>query len=172
MRRFLTAAFLVAIVGAGGACTEPAKNTVPPGTVPPGTSGAPAVASSPSASADVGNTKQVCTAVKTLVSDENLDALGKNLGTLATARRLKDAQLEATTKTAIQTQAGASAKQLNDLQQQATDPTLKSALGAVAVALTTLGTDQTLAGINSVEDAAKAINALGSASDSLSKACS
>jgi hypothetical protein len=166
MRRFLTAAFLVAIVGAGGACAESAKNTVPPGT-----SSAPAVSSSPSASADAGNTKQICTAVKTLVSDENLDALGKNLGTLATARQLKDAQLEATAKTAIQTQASASARQLNDLQQQATDPALKSALGAVAAALTTLGANETLAGINTVEDAAKAINALGSASGALSKAC-
>jgi hypothetical protein len=166
MRRFLTAALLVAIVGASGACAESAKDPVSPGT-----SSAPVGASSPSASADAGNTKQICTAVKTLVSDENLNALGKNLGTLATARQLKDAQLEATAKTAIQTQAGASAKQLNDLQQQATDPTLKSALGAVAVALTTLGANETLAGINSVEDAAKAITTLGSASDALSKAC-
>jgi hypothetical protein len=168
MRRFLTAAFLVAIVGGSGACAESAKDAVLPGT-----SSAPAVSvsSSPAASADVGNTKQVCAAVKTLVSDENLDALGKNLGTLATARQLKNAQLEATAKTAIQTQAGASAKQLNDLQQQATDPTLKSALGAVAVALTTLGANETLAGINTVEDAAKVITTLGSASDSLSKAC-
>ncbi len=166
MRRFLTAAFLVAIVGTSGACAS-TDDTATPGA----SAGTSSAAASASATAAAGNTKEICDAAKTLVNDADLNAFGRNLSALATARQTKNAEAEATAKNAIKTQAGQWAKQLGDLGQRADDPALRSTLGTFAAALTTVGTDESLAGITSVEQAGAVVAKLSPSIDALTKAC-
>ena len=166
MRRFLTAALLVALATTAGACTDSDGSSGSPAS--PGASSAAAASSSTSSA---GNTKEICAAVNTLVNDADLDGLGKQLGAIGTARRLKNAEAETAAKNGIKTQAATWAKQLGDLRQRATDPALQSALGDLATALTTVGTDEYLAKIPGVEDAAMAIAALSPGLDAVKKIC-
>ncbi|MEU4622022.1 hypothetical protein AB0G04_18865 [Actinoplanes sp. NPDC023801] len=175
MRRFLTAAFLVTIVSATGACTGSAGGTASPGTST--ATGAPAAAPSASVSAPgggtavAGNSKEVCTAAKTLINDSDLDALGQQLGNLVTAHRTNNADARAAAETAVRTQAGTWAQQLADLQKQADDPGLRTTLGDLSTALTALGSKESLADVNSAEQAGLAILTLGTGLDNLKKAC-
>lgn len=165
MRRFLTAALLAAIAGVASACSGPA-GTTPSGTASPRTSAAAA-----SQSAATGNTAEICAAANTLVNSNDLAALGRQFTTLATAGQLNNAETAAAARTAIRTQAGTWAQQLGELQQRATDPALAKSLGTLATSLTTLGTEEYLSGVKTVEDAGTAILTLGTGLDTLTKSC-
>lgn len=171
MRRFLTAAFLVAIVGTGGACAS-TDDTATPGASAGASAGtSSAAAPSASATAAAGNTKEICAAAVTLVNEADINAFGRNLGALAAARQMKNAEAETTAKNAIKTQAGLWAKQLGDLGQRADDPALRTTLGTFATALTAVATDEALAGVKSVEDAGAVVAKLSPSIDALTKAC-
>jgi hypothetical protein len=166
MRRIITAVSLVAIVGALGACAESADNTASPGT-----SSATAASLPPSVGVPAGNTKDVCAAVEALTGDETRDAFGRTLGSLVTAETLKNAEMAATATKLIQTTAAVTANQLDVLQQQATDPELRTALGTLASAYTAVGKGEYLAGVKTYEDAGQAINLLSPGLDAVDKIC-
>jgi hypothetical protein len=173
MRRFLTAAFLVALVSASSACAGSTGTTASPGSSPAvgATAAPPASASAPAGAAVAGNSKEICTAANTLISDSSLDALGRQLGTLATAHQMNNADVQAAAEDAIKTQAGTWAQQLTELQGQADDPGLRTTLGELSTALTALASKESLAGVKSVEQAGMAVLTLGSGLDNLKKAC-
>lgn len=100
MRRFLTAAFLVAIVGVTGACGD-TTDTASPGA----SSGTTSAVAPASPSVDVAaNTKDICAKSEALITETDMTAVGKQIGAIIVARRQKSAAAEATAKTAIRAQ--------------------------------------------------------------------
>jgi hypothetical protein len=163
----MSAMVLVVVLGVGGACSSSTGDTASPGA-----SGPSSAAASPASSATPStNTKETCAAAKTMVSDTDVDTFTKRFGALITARQLKNADAEAAAKTGIQTTAGTWARQLGELGQRADDPALRTALGNLATALTTISTNESLAGVHTFEDAARLAGVLSDALDALTKAC-
>ncbi|GAA2366699.1 hypothetical protein [Dactylosporangium salmoneum] len=165
MQRFMSVLGLVLVLGAG-ACSDSSGDTA---------AGAPSDSATAAAAAPsvtpAGNSKEICTAATTLVNNADVDTLTKQFGALITARQTKNAAAEATAKKAIQDQAGTWSHQLGELQQRATDPALRTALGTLVTALTTLSADDSLAGVRSFEDAARIAGPLADAVNALQKAC-
>ncbi|MEV4514042.1 hypothetical protein AB0K00_34415 [Dactylosporangium sp. NPDC049525] len=167
MRRFLTAALLVAIVGTSGACAS-TDDTASTGA----SAGTASAASSKAPSVDVAaNTKDICTRSEALIKEDEVREVGRQVGLIIAARQQKNADAEAKAKTAIRAKTDSWAKDLGVMQQEAADPALKAALGTLITALTTLGKDDYLAGFKSTADAAKLEATLTTATDAMSKVC-
>ncbi|GIE28449.1 hypothetical protein Ait01nite_014940 [Actinoplanes italicus] len=173
MRRFLTATCLVALVSTTGACAGTTGTTTSPGASPAigATAAPPASAPASAGTATAGNSQAVCTSAKTLINDSDLDALGQQLGALATAHQTKNADAQATAEKAIKNQAGTWAQELGQLQQQADDPGLRTTLGELSTSLTALASTESLDGVKSVEQAGLTVLTLGTGLDKLKKAC-
>lgn len=168
MRRFLTAAFLVAIVGTAGACGDTTDDTASTGA----TSAAVSPSPSPSPSIDVAaNTKEICGKAEALLTEADMTALGKQIGAIIVARQQKNAAAEATAKTAIKAQTDKWATQLGELQAQAADPALKTAMGTLITQINTLAKDDYLAGFKTTADANKLEATLTVATDAMTKVC-
>jgi hypothetical protein len=172
MRRFLTAAFLVAIVGTSGACAAADDTTTAP-SASAGTSSAatvPSTAATPSVDV-AANTKEICAKSEAVITEADLTKVGQQIRAVIEARQQKNADAEAKAKTAIRAQIDLWNKQLSPLQAQAADPALKTAMGTLITALNTLGKDEYLAGFKSVADAAKLEATLTTATDAMTKVC-
>lgn len=167
MRRFLTAAFLVAIVSTSTACGNSDDNA---GSSP--STATSSAASSPSPSVDVkANTKDICAKAEALVTEAQLTELGKQVGFMIVARQQKNASAEAQAKAAVKAQTDTWVKQLGDLKKQAADPALQQALDQLAAGLTKLSSDEYLATINSINDVNKIEADLKAASAGMDKVC-
>jgi hypothetical protein len=167
MRRFLTAALLVAIVGTSGACAS-TDDTATPGA----SAGTSSAAPSKTPSVDVAaNTKDICARSEALIKEDEIREVGRQVGLIIAARQQKNADAEAKAKTAIRAKTDAWAKDLGVMQQEAADPALKAALGTLITALTTLGKDEYLAGFKSAADATKLEATLTTATDAMTKVC-
>ncbi|SDT50755.1 hypothetical protein [Actinoplanes derwentensis] len=164
MRLFLTAALLIMVAGTTSACSEPTADTAAPATTT-------AVAPSPSAAAPIGNTVSMCTAVTTMMSQATLDGLGRQLGDLTTAHLMANADAVQVQTTGIRTVSGTLAAQLSEFQQRADDPALRAALGTLVTSLTTLGSQENLAGVKTLEDAGRAITPVSSSLNEVEKIC-
>ena len=168
MRRFLTAALLVAIVGTSGACAS-TDDTATPGASA-GTSSAAAPLKTPSVDV-AANTKDICARSEALIKEDEIREVGRQVGLIIAARQQKNADAEAKAKVAIRAKTDSWAKDLGVMQQEAADPALKAALGTLITALTTLGKDEYLAGFKSTADAAKLEATLTTATDAMTKVC-
>jgi hypothetical protein len=167
MRRFLTAALLVAIVGTSGACAS-SDDTATPGA----SAGTSSAAPSKTPSVDVAaNTKDICARSEALIKEDEVREVGRQVGLIIAARQQKNADAEAKAKTAIRAKTDSWAKDLGVMQQEAADPALKAALGTLITALTTLGKDEYLAGFKSAADAGKLEATLTTATDAMTKVC-
>jgi hypothetical protein len=168
MRRFLTTAFLVAIVSTAGACADSSDDPAAPSA----TTGTTTAAASKTPSVDVAaNTKEICDKAESLVTEAEVREVGRQVGLIIAARQQNNAAAEAQAKTAIRAKTDTWAKQLGDLQTQAADPALKSALAALATALTTLGKDEYLADFKSLADASKLEATLNAGTQAMTKVC-
>jgi hypothetical protein len=167
MRRFLTAALLVAIVGTAGACGDTADDTASTGT-----SSAASVTPSKTPSIDVAaQTKKICADSEKLVNETDMREVGRQIGLIITARTQKNADAEAKAKTAIRAKTDVWVKELGVMQQEAADPGLKAALATLITAISTLASDEYLAGFKSAADAAKLEATLTTATDAMTKVC-
>lgn len=167
MRRFLTAALLVAIVGTAGACADSSDDTASTGTT-----SAASTAASKAASVDVAaNTKEICAKSEALLTTADMTEVGVQIRNIIEARKVKDAAAEAKAKTAIRAKTDPWVKQLTEMQGQAADPALKTAMGVLITAISTLASDDYLAGFKSTDDAAKLQATLTTATDAMTKVC-
>ncbi|MFF5231766.1 hypothetical protein [Dactylosporangium sp. NPDC000521] len=166
MRRFLTAALLVAIVGTAGACGDPAEDSAATGT----TSAAAAPSKTPSIDV-AAQTKDICERSEKLVNETDMREVGRQIGLIITARQQKNADAEAKAKTAIRAKTDVWVKELGAMQQEAADPALKTALGTLVTAITTLASDQYLADFKSAADVTKLEATLTTATDAMTKVC-
>jgi hypothetical protein len=168
MRRFLTAAVLVAIVGVTGACGDTTDDTASPGA----STGTTQAATPASPSVDVAaNTKDICAKSEAVITEADMTAAGKQVGFIIAARAQKNATAEANAKTALRAQIDTWNKQFGPLQSQAADPALRAALGTLITALTTIGSDEYLAGFKSTADLTKLEATLTTATDAMTKVC-
>jgi hypothetical protein len=165
MRKFMSVMVLAAVLGAGSACGGSTGDTAASAT---SAAAAPTPSASPS---PAGNTKSICDAAKTMLAQTNVDGFTKEFGALVQARKLKNAQAEAVAKKAIQDEVNTWLPTLKKLAQDADDASLRTALGNLATALTTASSDATLAGVNSIEDAARVAGPVSDAVADVTKAC-
>lgn len=167
MRRFLTAALLVAIVGTTGACGDSTDDTASAGT-----SSAAVAAPSKTPSVDVAaNTKDICERSEKVLNETDLREVGRQISLIVAAHQQNDAAAEAKAKTAIRAKTDVWVKQFGEMQQQAADPGLKTAMGTLIAAITTLASDDYLATFKSTADVTKLEATLNTATTAMTKVC-
>nr|GID87250.1 hypothetical protein Ade03nite_61740 [Actinoplanes derwentensis] len=106
-----------------------------------------------------------------MMSQATLDGLGRQLGDLTTAHLMANADAVQVQTTGIRTVSGTLAAQLSEFQQRADDPALRAALGTLVTSLTTLGSQENLAGVKTLEDAGRAITPVSSSLNEVEKIC-
>src|SRR4051794_18326527 len=104
MRRLLTVAFLAVLVSTSAACGDTADDKGATGAAP----SVAASSASPSPTVDVkANTTTVCGKAEKIISEENVKAVGEQIGKVIAAKQAKNKAAQTAAEASVKTQADA-----------------------------------------------------------------
>ncbi|WP_433211578.1 hypothetical protein ACQP00_50780 [Dactylosporangium sp. CS-047395] len=171
MRRLLTAAILVALVGTSAACgnSDDSSTTATSST---GAAAPAATTASPTPTVDVAaNTKEVCGKAEKIITEDAVKPIGEQIGIMIAAKQAKNKTAETAAAAKAKELADALAEKLRALKSEAADPKLQAALDKGADGIKLFGSPEYLAKINSLNDMDKLTTDIDAAGKDLEAIC-